>query len=143
MSAIVMVVVSALLFALAATTMWWSMHAWRTPETLAATRFAAPDGDHAVSFSLLVPARHEEEVLEHTVARLLTSTHTDYEILIIVGHDDPGTAAVAERVAATAPHRIRVITDTNEPKNKPKALNTALPYCRGEVVGVFDSEDQV
>ncbi|MFA7514154.1 MAG: glycosyltransferase, partial [Mycolicibacterium vanbaalenii] len=33
--------------------------------------------------------------------------------------------------------------DTNIPKNKPKALNTALPTCRGEIVGVFDAEDEV
>ncbi|MFD7446396.1 glycosyltransferase [Streptomyces sp. NPDC059909] len=128
---------------MAAFTLWWQMHAWRTPETLAATRFARPDGDAGLSFSLLVPARHEQAVLEHTINGLLTSTHGDYEIIVIVGHDDPGTTEVAERVAALAPDRVRVVVDTNEAKNKPKALNTALPYCRGDVVGVFDAEDQV
>ena len=33
--------------------------------------------------------------------------------------------------------------DYNVPKNKPKALNTALPLCRGDIVGVFDAEDEV
>jgi glycosyltransferase XagB len=142
-ASVVLIVSSILLFGFAAITLWWTMHAWRTPETLAATRFAPPDGTHALSFSLLVPARHEEEVLEHTVFRLLESTHTDYEIIIIVGHDDPNTAAVAHRMAESAWDRIHVITDTNERKSKPKALNTALPHCRGDVVGVFDAEDQV
>ncbi|WP_399552404.1 glycosyltransferase [Streptomyces sp. YIM 98790] len=128
---------------MAAFTLWWQMHAWRTPEVLAATRFRRPDGEAQLSFSLLVPARHEQAVLEHTVARLLRSAHSDYEILVIVGHDDPETAEVAERAAARAPERVRVITDTHEKKNKPKALNTALPHCRGDVVGVFDAEDQV
>ena len=41
------------------------------------------------------------------------------------------------------PGRVLVVTDTNERKNKPRALNVALPYCRGDVVGVFDAEDQV
>jgi cellulose synthase/poly-beta-1,6-N-acetylglucosamine synthase-like glycosyltransferase len=136
-------VTSLALFWTAAFTLWWQMHAWRTPETLAATRFARPDGDAGLSFSLLVPARHEQAVLEHTVNGLLTSAHGDYEIIVIVGHDDPGTAEVAERVAASAPDRVRVVVDTNEPKNKPKALNTALTYCSGDVVGVFDAEDQV
>ncbi|MET8809827.1 glycosyltransferase [Streptomyces sp. NPDC004546] len=128
---------------MAAFTLWWQMHAWRTPETLAATRFARPDGDAGLSFSLLVPARHEQAVLEHTVNGLLKSGHGDYEIIVVVGHDDPGTAEVAERVAASAPDRVRVVVDTNESKNKPKALNTALPHCSGDVVGVFDAEDQV
>jgi cellulose synthase/poly-beta-1,6-N-acetylglucosamine synthase-like glycosyltransferase len=143
MATIVMAAVSVVLFALSAVTLWWTMHAWRTPETLAATRFAAPDGEHKLTFSILVPARHEEQVLEHTVAGLLRSTHTDYEVIIIVGHDDDGTAEVARRLASGAPDRIRVVTDVNVPKNKPKALNTALVHCRGEVVGVFDAEDQV
>lgn len=124
-------------------TLWWMLHAWRTPETLQATRFADPVGDDGLCFSLLVPARHEQEVLEHTVNRLLESTHADYEVLVIVGHDDPDTAAVAHRLAQASPDVVKVITDTHERKNKPKALNTALPHCTGDVVGVFDAEDQV
>ncbi|MEU7164681.1 glycosyltransferase [Streptomyces morookaense] len=135
--------VSLALFWLAAFTLWWQMHAWRTPETLAATRFERPSGEGALSFSLLVPARHEQAVLEHTVTRLLQSTHGRFEILVIVGHDDPETAEVARMAEAAAPDRVRVVVDTHEKKNKPKALNTALPHCRGEVVGVFDAEDQV
>ncbi|WP_411114269.1 glycosyltransferase [Streptomyces sp. 029-5] len=135
--------ISLALFWMAAFTLWWQMHAWRTPETLAATRFDRPDGGREGSFSLLLPARHEQAVLEHTVQRLLESGHSRFEIIVIVGHDDPETAAVAERAAARDPHRVRVVVDTHEAKNKPKALNTALPYCTGEVVGVFDAEDQV
>ncbi|MFC8076375.1 glycosyltransferase [Streptomyces sp. NPDC057307] len=135
--------VSLALFWMAAFTLWWQMHAWRTPETLAATRFDRPDGGPARSFSLLLPARHEQAVLEHTIERLLQSSHTRFEIIVIVGHDDPETAEVAERAAARDPARVRVVVDTHLSKNKPKALNTALPYCTGEVVGVFDAEDQV
>jgi cellulose synthase/poly-beta-1,6-N-acetylglucosamine synthase-like glycosyltransferase len=36
-----------------------------------------------------------------------------------------------------------VVLDTSRPKNKPRALNAALPACRGDVVGVFDAEDEV
>ncbi len=138
-----MIFVSLVLAAFAVVTLWWTMHAWRTPETLAGTRFAAPDGEQHLTFSLLLPARHEQAVLEHTVQRLLRSTHEGFEIIVIVGHDDPETAEVAHRVAATSPGRILVVTDHNEQKNKPRALNTALPYVRGDVVGVFDAEDQV
>ncbi|MFH8614123.1 glycosyltransferase [Streptomyces sp. NPDC017979] len=137
------VAISLALFFMAVFTLWWQMHAWRTPETLAATRFDRPEGDAGLSFSLLLPARHEQAVLAHTIERLLESGHTNYEIIVIVGHDDPDTAAVAERAARQDPLRVRVITDTHAKKNKPKALNTALPYCRGDVVGVFDAEDQV
>lgn len=134
--------VSLALFWMAAFTLWWQMHAWRTPEVLASTRFSSPDGGEHRSFSLLLPARHEQAVLDHTIQRLLESSHTDFEIIVIVGHDDPETTEVARKAEARDP-RVRVVVDTHEKKNKPKAMNTALPHCRGDVVGVFDAEDQV
>ncbi|MFI6939570.1 glycosyltransferase [Streptomyces sp. NPDC050418] len=142
LTTVVISAVSLALFWMAAFTLWWQMHAWRTPETLAATRFERPHGNDGLAFSLLLPARHEQAVLDHTIQRLLESSHAAFEIVVIVGHDDPETAAVADD-AARRDRRVRVITDTHEVKNKPKALNTALPHCRGDVVGVFDAEDQV
>jgi cellulose synthase/poly-beta-1,6-N-acetylglucosamine synthase-like glycosyltransferase len=36
-----------------------------------------------------------------------------------------------------------VVVDDTAPKNKPKAMNLALQYATGDVVGVFDAEDEV
>lgn len=152
---------SALLTITSFTSLWWQMHAWRSDEVLGGLGFASrspcgdgPDRDPSarpktrtpsgsLRFSLLVPARHEEGVLEATLRRILASGHDSFEVLAIVGHDDPGTAAVAEAVAASEPDRVRTVVDHNWPKNKPLALNTALQHCRGEIVGVFDAEDEV
>src|SRR3977135_3984716 len=38
---------------------------------------------------------------------------------------------------------VAAVVDHNWPKNKPTALNTALPACRGDVVGIIDAEDDV
>ncbi len=130
-----------LLLVVALSTLVWMVDSWRTPESIALTRFPSPDRPR-LSFSLLVPARDEEQVLPHTVSRLLESDHPDFEVIIIVGDDDPGTAGVAERLASSDP-RVQVAVDEHPVKNKPKALNTALPLCRGDVVGVFDAEDEV
>lgn len=131
------------LTAIAGGTLLWQLHAWRTPEIHAATEFRPPESDSELSFSLLIPARHEQAVLAATVRSVLASRHHDFEVLVIVGHDDPETAAVAEQLAAAYPDRVRVVVDTHAIKNKPKALNGALPQCRGEIIGVFDAEDQV
>lgn len=136
-------VLSLVLSAVSALTLWWMVHAWRTPETLHSTRFTPHDGSTGLRFSLLVPARHEEGVLAHTIVRLLASNHPDFEVVVIVGHDDPGTAAVAEELARAHPDRVRVVVDRHERKNKPKALNNALAVATGDVVGVFDAEDEV
>jgi cellulose synthase/poly-beta-1,6-N-acetylglucosamine synthase-like glycosyltransferase/putative flippase GtrA len=134
---------SLVLTAIAGTTLWWMLHAWRTPQTLAATGFSGAAANPRRSFSLIVPARHEQAVLGATLSRLAATDHPSFEILAVVGDDDPETSAVAQRAARRHPDRIRVVIDTSRPKNKPKALNAALPACRGEVVGVFDAEDEV
>lgn len=62
---------------------------------------------------------------------------------MIIGHDDPQTEAVARAAAARHPRIVRVVMDYHLPKNKPKALNTALRRCHGDILGVFDAEDEV
>jgi glycosyltransferase XagB len=129
--------------AVAWTTLIWMLDAWRTPASLDRSGLDRDDAEPAYSFSLIVPARHEEAVLETTLMRLVTSTHPAFEVLVVIGSDDPGTGGVAQRVADRHPELVRVVVDSSWPKSKPKALNAALPYCRGSITGVFDAEDVV
>jgi cellulose synthase/poly-beta-1,6-N-acetylglucosamine synthase-like glycosyltransferase len=129
--------------AVAFTTLVWSLHAWHTPDSFDESHFM---GDHAQpthSFSLIVPARHEEGVLETTLSALAQSDHPRFEVIVVVGADDAPTREAAERVADLHPTRVKVIVDDGWPKSKPKSLNAALPYCRGAITGVFDAEDVV
>jgi cellulose synthase/poly-beta-1,6-N-acetylglucosamine synthase-like glycosyltransferase len=121
----------------------WYSYAWRTPKDAELTQWPALKPPR-LSFSIMVPARHEETVLEDTLRQLLLQTHPDYEILVIVGHDDPGTAEVANRVASVySPELIRVITDHHVQKNKPRAMNTALKHCTKQIIVPIDAEDDV
>jgi glycosyltransferase XagB len=139
----VLVVLSLGLFTVASTTLWWMLHAWRTPDALAATGFRRRAAGAPLSFSLLLPARHEQGVLGDTIDALARLDHPKYEVIVIIGHDDPETEFVAREAAARYPRIVRVVMDYHLPKNKPKALNTALRKCRGDIVGVFDAEDEV
>jgi len=138
----VLVILFGLLTFVGATTLAFMLYAWRDAESLAETEFAAPSLDPALSFSLIVPARHEERVLGATIEQLARQDHPSFEVLVVVGHDDPGTFQVAADAAGDDP-RFRIVLDRNVDKNKPKALNVALGDCRGEIVGVFDAEDVV
>lgn len=138
------IVASLMLGSVAALTLCWMVYAWRSPEGLAGTRFSTgePTAVRGLRFSLLVPARHEDQVLGRTLDALAALEHPWVQIVCVVGHDDPGTTAVA-RAAAVRHSRVQVVVDHNWPKNKPSALNTGLSYCTGDVVGVFDAEDEV
>lgn len=137
------VATSLLLGAVAVTTLVWMLYTWRTPDALDASGFEGADLTPKHSFSLIVPARHEEGVLQATLERLLSADHPSFELLVVVGDDDTPTQRVADLVAATHPEVVRVVVDSSVPKNKPKALNAALPYCSGGITGVFDAEDEV
>jgi cellulose synthase/poly-beta-1,6-N-acetylglucosamine synthase-like glycosyltransferase len=132
-------VLTLLFLAVASTTLVWMLHAWQSPDALEGTRFPAGGPVADIAFSLIVPARHEETVLGGTLDRLAALRYDRFEVLTVVGHDDPGTAEVARAAAERHPGRVRVLVDTNWPKNKPKALNTALPACRGDIIGVTSS----
>jgi cellulose synthase/poly-beta-1,6-N-acetylglucosamine synthase-like glycosyltransferase len=137
------VILSLGLFGVASTTLWWMLHAWRSPDALAATGFRRRAAGTPQSFSLLLPARHEKDVLADTIDALARLDHPMYEVIVVIGHDDPETEFVARAAAARHPRIVEVVMDYHLPKNKPKALNTALRKCRGDIVGVFDAEDDV
>ena len=124
------------------TTLAWMLDAWRDEESLQMSTFPAPVAEPALSFSLIVPARHEEQVIGPTLEQLAHQDYPDFEVIVVVGDDDPGTHRVARR-AIVGDRRFRIVVDRNAEKSKPKALNTALPLCGGDVVGVFDAEDVV
>jgi glycosyltransferase XagB len=145
MLAAAVLVASIVLFSIAGATLWWMMHAWRTPEMLASTTFATPEGAPGLSFTLLLPIRHEQRsVVENTVQKMLESTHDNFEILIITGEDDPENTQMAEDLAQLAPEKIFTVID-HDHRNKATALNHALRSgkIRGDVIGVFDAEDIV
>lgn len=93
--------------------------------------------------SVMVPLFHESDVAGKLVGRL---SRLDYpreltDILLVVEATDPITRAALEGV--TLPHWIRVVTVPPGPvQTKPRALNYALNFCRGDIVGVWDAEDR-
>ena len=63
------------------------------------------------------------------------------DVLLLLEADDTVTA---KAIAATSlPPFMRVLTvPRGKPRTKPRALNYALPFARGEIVGIYDAEDR-
>ena len=104
-----------------------------------------PEGDGAALpvISVMVPLFKESDVAGKLVARLARLRYprelTDL-LLVIEASDDVTEAALK---GATLPHWIRVVRVPDGPiKTKPRALNYALNFCRGDIVGIWDAEDR-
>lgn len=94
-------------------------------------------------YSVLVPLRDEAEMVDQLCAGL---SQLDYpahrlDIIFVVEQRSPQTVAAVRQHLGNA--RFSLIEVPHAlPLTKPKALDFALPFCRGEFVVVFDAEDR-
>ncbi|TCP21590.1 glycosyltransferase family 2 protein [Rhodovulum adriaticum] len=92
--------------------------------------------------SILVPLHRETEVAARLIERL---ERLDYprpllDICLVTEAADTPTRTMLE--TAVLPAWIRTLTVPDGAlKTKPRALNYALEFCRGSIVGVYDAED--
>ncbi len=142
----IMVVVTAFNLMVSGLEARWRLYRWRTPEAAAQMAWPLPlaPSQESLTFSLIVPARHEADVIGDTLRRLLKQDHQAFEIIVSLCADDPATISVVRGVIAEFPHRaISLVTESYLSPSKPQQLNTALRSCAGDIVGVIDAEDDV
>lgn len=93
--------------------------------------------------SVMVPMFAEADIADRLIGRL---SRLDYpreltDILLVVEETDRITCEALE--IASLPRWMRVVKVPDGPiKTKPRALNYALGFCRGQIVGVWDAEDR-
>jgi cellulose synthase/poly-beta-1,6-N-acetylglucosamine synthase-like glycosyltransferase len=144
-----LVVLSLLMTAQAGYTVYLMLYTWdhdQDYEAAGAPRaFRVPQ----TSFTALLPAHHEEEVIGETLERVMHANypHRLLEAIVISAKDDAGTIAAAQaaidRLAAQGITGARVLVFDDTQLNKPHRLNVALPQARGDVITIFDAEDEI
>ena len=94
-------------------------------------------------YSVLVPLFSEANVLADLVRALgaLDYPRAKLEILLILEESDLETQAALLALGPPPPFRT-IVVPAGEPRTKPKALNYALQFARGEYVVVYDAEDR-
>ncbi|WP_322892845.1 MULTISPECIES: glycosyltransferase [unclassified Yoonia] len=92
--------------------------------------------------TMLVPLYRETAIAAHLLVRLaaLRYPRALLDVCLVLEADDDTTRATLARTAL--PGWIRAITvPPGQVRTKPRALNYALPFARGSLIGVWDAED--
>lgn len=124
--------------------LYLALYAWNDPERLRTERASSPAP--VLSFTVIVPARHEEQVIGETIRRVCEANYPNelLEVFVVCSADDVGTIAAAEKAIEAGKLDIaRVLTFANPPINKPHGLNVGLRQATGDYVAVFDAEDDM
>ena len=114
------------------------------PHRFTAEQLAAFDDDALPTFTILVPAYKEPEVIAHLVDNLAALDYPTHllEIKLLLEDDDAETIAAAAALGLSTPFEV-VIVPPGGPRTKPKALNYALPRLHWEIViCIYDAEDR-
>ena len=93
--------------------------------------------------SMLVPLYHEDNIADALIKRLTRLTYPKalLEVVLVLEAKDTITRDTIARTPL--PHWMRVIEvpDDGTITTKPRALNYALDFCQGQIVGIWDAED--
>ncbi|PTV95431.1 cellulose synthase/poly-beta-1,6-N-acetylglucosamine synthase-like glycosyltransferase [Rhodobacter aestuarii] len=114
---------------------------WRATRRSSAPQTTRPP-HRLPMISIMVPLFQERDIAPRLIARLarLHYPRELLDIVLVVEESDKTTAEALRDVRL--PRWIRIVTVPNGPiRTKPRALNYALNFCRGSVVGVYDAED--
>jgi cellulose synthase/poly-beta-1,6-N-acetylglucosamine synthase-like glycosyltransferase len=105
----------------------------------AATR---PDDGHLPVYSVLVPLRDEAHMVPqlYRALRDLDYPAEKLDIKFVVEERSRATIDAVEQLRGNPSFSLIIVPDA-APRTKPKALDFALPACRGDYVVVFDAED--
>lgn len=93
--------------------------------------------------SILVPLFRERDIAGQLIRRLerLDYPRALLDILLVLEADDLTTRRAL--AACDLPHWIRpIVVPPGRPRTKPRALNYALTFTRGSIIGIYDAEDR-
>ena len=121
---------------------FWSQVAHNLPEqpppfTQQAAPFRLP------KVSILVPLLKEKEIAGALIKRLsrLTYPKSLLNIVLVLEESDQVTRATIARTELPPWMTVIQVPQGNGLTTKPRALNYALDFCQGSIIGVWDAED--
>ena len=144
-----LVAISVVLSIQAAHILYLMIYTWDQPDAERLARAPEVLAEPRLSFTAILPARHEEEVIAMTIDRIVHSNYpaTMLQVLVVCSADDTGTIEQADRkiseLRTEGFTNAEVVIFDDLPINKPHGLNCALRRAVCDVVTIFDAEDEM
>lgn len=126
-------------------TLVWMLYAWEDPKDVEKHKSPKKFIKPRLSFTALLPARHEEKVIKDTIKAVNGINYPNHlkEVLVLCREDDQGTIKKAqEAIEELGQKNIRLIVFNSFPINKPHGLNYGLKEAKNGVITIFDAEDE-
>ncbi|MBY6367152.1 glycosyltransferase [Rhodococcoides corynebacterioides] len=103
---------------------------------------AVPDAD-LPPYTILVPAYDEPEVVGDLIAAMsaLRYPADKLQVLLLLEEDDDVTIEAARRAGLSEVVEV-LLVPAADPRTKPKACNYGLHFATGDLVTIYDAEDQ-
>ncbi|SHI68930.1 hypothetical protein SAMN05444000_102244 [Shimia gijangensis] len=104
---------------------------------------ATPSEFVAPRISVLVPLFREKEIAHALIARLsrLTYPKALLDVLLVLEEHDTLTQETIAHTNLPQWMRVVVVPAGSGLTTKPRALNYALDFCKGDIIGIWDAED--
>lgn len=155
LASLIVIIMSIILLPQGIFTLYWMLYTWNNPEKAEKSSSPKEFYEPEYSFTALVPARREEQVIYETIQAVNNVDYPEHlkETLVLI-RDDDDDETIAETKRAIAdirqsyidrgevyPDNIHLITFTDGPRNKPNGLNRGLQAATKDVICIFDAED--
>ncbi len=99
-------------------------------------------GQKLPKVSVLVPLFRETEIAHALIKRLSRLTYPKclLDVVLVLEENDALTRQTLAEIDLPPWMRAVVVPD-GQPRTKPRAMNYALDFCEGDIIGIFDAED--